>query len=148
MFQSFRVGDKRVMVFMIWAASCENVISGICGQRRPRLVCISEQSDQGYYCPLHTQWILYNVRMESKSSDVFFAGWSNSVHFAHARRHCFAWRGLHDPSQVVQSFLWVNVYLDLRIEIMTYEMRYSWLAVSNSLILNNCLSRSENLVPA
>ena len=30
----------------------ENVSSGICGQRRPRLACTSVQSDQGLRCPL------------------------------------------------------------------------------------------------
>ena len=39
-------------VYMNWAASCENVSSGICGQRRPRSVCASAQSDQGIHCPL------------------------------------------------------------------------------------------------
>ena len=31
-----------------WVAPCENVSTGICGQRRPR----SAQSDQGLCCPL------------------------------------------------------------------------------------------------
>ena len=34
-----------------WAALCENVFSGICGQRRPRSAGISAQSDQGLHCP-------------------------------------------------------------------------------------------------
>ena len=36
----------------IWAGPCENVSSGICDQRRPRLARSSAQSDQGYRCPL------------------------------------------------------------------------------------------------
>ena len=36
----------------MWAASCENVSSGICGQRRPRSACASTQSDQGLYSSL------------------------------------------------------------------------------------------------
>ena len=35
-----------------WAALCENVSSGICGQRRPRSDCADAQSDQGLHCPL------------------------------------------------------------------------------------------------
>ena len=35
-----------------WDAPCENVSSGICVQRRPRLACTSAQSDQGFGCPL------------------------------------------------------------------------------------------------
>ena len=35
-----------------WAAPCENLSSGICGQRRSRSVCASAQSDQGFYYPL------------------------------------------------------------------------------------------------
>ena len=34
-------------VSKIWAAQCENVPPGICGQRRPRSACASAQSDQG-----------------------------------------------------------------------------------------------------
>ena len=34
-----------------WVSSCGNVSSGICGQRRPRSVCASAQSDQGLHCP-------------------------------------------------------------------------------------------------
>ena len=32
---------------LIWAALCENMSSGICGQQRPR----SAQADQGLRCP-------------------------------------------------------------------------------------------------
>ena len=32
--------------------ACENVSSGICGQRRSRSACASAQSDQGLQCPL------------------------------------------------------------------------------------------------
>ena len=35
-----------------WAALCENISSGICGQRRPRSACASALSDQGLHCPL------------------------------------------------------------------------------------------------
>ena len=33
-----------------WAAPCENVSSGICGQRMPRSACASEHLDQVLYC--------------------------------------------------------------------------------------------------
>ena len=36
---------------LIWAAPCENISSGICGQQRSRSACISTQSDQGLHCP-------------------------------------------------------------------------------------------------
>ena len=36
----------------IWAVPCENLSSGICGQRRPRSDCAFAQSDQGLNCPL------------------------------------------------------------------------------------------------
>ena len=38
--------------FYNWAALCENVSLGICGQRRPRSACASAQSDQGLHFPL------------------------------------------------------------------------------------------------
>ena len=37
---------------MIRAVPCENVSTGICGQRMSRLDCASAQSDQGLRCPL------------------------------------------------------------------------------------------------
>ena len=40
----------------IWAAPCENVTLGKCGQRRPRSACASAQSDQGLHCPLTESW--------------------------------------------------------------------------------------------
>ena len=36
----------------IFAAPCENMSLGICGQRKPRLDCAFAQSDQGLHCPL------------------------------------------------------------------------------------------------
>ena len=36
----------------IWATPCENVSSGVSGQRRPRSTCTSVQSDQGLQCLL------------------------------------------------------------------------------------------------
>ena len=41
-----------VQLYVRWAAPCENVSLGICGQRRPRSDCASAQSDQGLHCPL------------------------------------------------------------------------------------------------
>ena len=35
-----------------WSEPCENVSSGICGQRKPRSACASAQSNQGFHCPL------------------------------------------------------------------------------------------------
>ena len=37
---------------IILAALCENLSSGICGQRKPRSDCASTQSDLGLRCPL------------------------------------------------------------------------------------------------
>ena len=46
-----KVGElKRYSILL--AAPCENVSSGICGQRRPRSACASAQSYQGRHCPL------------------------------------------------------------------------------------------------
>ena len=36
----------------VWATSCENMSSGICGQRRPRSACASAQSDLDVRCSL------------------------------------------------------------------------------------------------
>ena len=93
-----------------WAASCENVSSGICGQRRPRSACPSAQSDQGLRCPLTGQMTLQNVSMGSKCPDETSKHvWdeSESVHFLNARRHLCPWRGLnktHYDLSVDQAF--------------------------------------------
>ena len=39
-------------LFIIWAAPCENISSGTCGQWWPRSACAFAQSDQGLHCPL------------------------------------------------------------------------------------------------
>ena len=41
-----------VMCHITWAAPCENMSLGICGQRIPRSVCAFPQSNQGFRYPL------------------------------------------------------------------------------------------------
>ena len=43
---------SNIETLYIWADLCENVSSGICGQRRPRSTCASAQSDQSLHCQL------------------------------------------------------------------------------------------------
>ena len=54
----------------MWAATNENMSSGIYGQRRPRSAqrsaCTNAQADQVFSCPRQNHWILQNVSMESK----------------------------------------------------------------------------------
>ena len=45
------LNQLHVFLNINWAAPCENVSSGICGQRRPRSACASAQSDQGLRFP-------------------------------------------------------------------------------------------------
>ena len=56
---SFRYIHNRAHTFscfecvtFIRAAPCENMFSGICGQRKPRSACASAQSDLDLHCPL------------------------------------------------------------------------------------------------
>ena len=44
--------DTACGLIVIRAAPCENVSSGICGQRWPRSACASAQSDQGLHCSI------------------------------------------------------------------------------------------------
>ena len=44
------------------AVPCQNVSSGMCGQRMPRSACAYAQSDQGLHC-------LLNALMESEGPD-------------------------------------------------------------------------------
>ena len=73
-----------------WAAPCENESSGICGQRRPRSGCTSAQSDQGLRRPFTESLDTFECINGEKmpGSDIAHA-WveSESVQFAHARRH-------------------------------------------------------------
>ena len=41
--------EEILMHDIVWTALCENVSSGICGQRRPRSACASAQSDLGFH---------------------------------------------------------------------------------------------------
>ena len=81
----------------MWAAPCEKVYSGICGQRRPRSACASSQSDQGLRCPLteslDTIYIYISMEIICPDETLRMRGMNLNVHFAHARRHIFAWRG-------------------------------------------------------
>ena len=83
-----------VIVYVILAAPCENVSSGVhvCGEWRPWSAC----ADQGLHCPLIQSFDTIECINGAyiPKSDVAHA-WddSESVHFAHARRHIFAWRG-------------------------------------------------------
>ena len=43
---------SRTLEIIIWPALCENVVSGIRGQRSPRSVWASAKSDQDLNCPL------------------------------------------------------------------------------------------------
>ena len=47
-----RVADEVKISDNKWAAPCENMSSGICGQRRPSSACTFAQSDQSIQCPL------------------------------------------------------------------------------------------------
>ena len=50
----FSMSNLHSFVFPVLhtAVPCENVSSGICGQRRPWSACAFAQSDQGLHCPL------------------------------------------------------------------------------------------------
>ena len=65
-----------------------------CGQQQPRSACPSAQSDQGLHCLL----IFGCYRMFERRAKAWMilcthAGWSESVHFVHVRRHHFTWCG-------------------------------------------------------
>ena len=67
---------------------CENVSAGVCGQRRPRSACATSPQTE----LLNTMECFNDEQMPER--DLVHA-WdeSESVHFAHARRHISAWRG-------------------------------------------------------
>ena len=52
-----------ILCVFIWAGSCENMSSGICGQRRSRSACASTMSDQCLYCLLTESSGLGNFRI-------------------------------------------------------------------------------------
>ena len=81
-------------LIIILAVPCENVSSGICGQRRPGSACASAQSDQGLCCPLTESLDTVEcINGEQMPGWDFVHARDESVHFAHALRHIFAWRG-------------------------------------------------------
>ena len=43
--------------------------------------------------------------MEAKTIRCACAGWSESVHFEHGRRHCFAWRGPKDLYSAAMTYI-------------------------------------------
>ena len=75
---------------------CKNVSSDICGQRRPRSACAFAQSNQGLRCPQSEQLnTIKRFNIEQIAGGHFAHAWgiSESIHFAHARRHTFAFFG-------------------------------------------------------
>ena len=78
--------------FFKWAAPCEYVSLGICGQRRPRSACASAQSDHGLHCLLIKS---LNVQMDSKGPDDTLR----------MRRMMFAWRGLYKNFYMYTKFV-------------------------------------------
>ena len=89
-----------MLVTSKWTAPYENVSSDICEQRRPRSACAYAQSDQGIHFPL-TELLdttecmngeqMLECHFEHAQGDV-------NMHFAHGRRHFFAWSG---PNNIV-----------------------------------------------
>ena len=61
-------------------AQCENVSSGICGQRRPSSACASAQSNRALCCPLtESMDTIEYIRGERMSSECDFAhAWDES----------------------------------------------------------------------
>ena len=59
---------------------CENMSSGICGQRRPRSACASARSDQGFHYPLSANRIIgyfkmYEWRAKARAGPCACAWW-------------------------------------------------------------------------
>ena len=78
-----------------WAVPCENVSSGICGQRRSKSACASAQSDQGLPCPLPESLDTTECMNGKQRPEWYFARAQVDLnrHLEHARRQFFAWRG-------------------------------------------------------
>ena len=87
---------SHTLLHMEFAVSNKTVSSGICGQRRPRSVCVSAQSNQGLHYPL-TESLdtikCINLEKMSGYESAHARNESESVHFAHVRRYIFAGRG-------------------------------------------------------
>ena len=77
-------GDLRQVteIFFRYGLPCENVVSGICGQQRPRSNC-AESLDT-------IAW-----RANACMRPCTYAEWCESAPFAHARRYFFAWQALN-----------------------------------------------------
>ena len=76
----------------IQAMPCENVSSGICGQRRPRSVSVSMQSDQpiqGLRCPLTESLDTIECINEEQMPGCDFAHVRDEPESVHFQRHIF-----------------------------------------------------------
>ena len=93
-----------------WAVQCENMSSGICGQRRHRSVCAYTHQD--IYCAQSIgHYKMFQLRANTRMKLCTCAGWCESAHFAqfsHARRHLFAWRG---PNLRIDDIIEESVHL-------------------------------------
>ena len=87
-----------------WAASCEHVSSGICGQQRLGSACNSAQSDRSLPCPLTESFYTTECMNGEQRSGKYFAHAHDdmSSHFAHVRMNVFV--GCR-PDKVIFAFL-------------------------------------------
>ena len=78
-----------------WPTPCENVSSGICGQRRLRSACASSQADQGLHCRLTKSLDTTKcINGEQGPDDTLHMRRMILIcRFSQVRRHCFAWHG-------------------------------------------------------
>ena len=96
-------------------ASCQNVYSGICWQRRPRSACDSARSDQGLHCPQTESFeTIEHINGEQmRGWDCACAVWCESAYFAHARRHFVAWFGPLTAASLWGMTLRIHIYSNI-----------------------------------
>ena len=79
---------------------------------RPTKMCLPSNADnEGPDQPAHLRRIIGYFRMYERRAKAWMilsacTGWSESVHFAHVRKHVFAWHCPSDPSMN----LWFNKF--------------------------------------
>ena len=147
---SFSVNSSRNGTFLklhnIWAALCQKVFSGICGQRRPRSDCASAQSDQGLRCPLTVIGYYRMFEWRANARLIFYAciEWFEYAQFAPVRRpfclkraisrftensNTFANRDIEDPNQPVHSHCPTKPFADRWHVVGNLQNEYSDISV-------------------
>ena len=134
-FQIFLLSGLKYLLYKMWALTCENMSGGIMPMGKAQISL-----------PIHVVWsrpslsanrIIGYCRMcEWRAKACILlrtcAGLSESVHFVHVWKHCFAWSGLYEecvykPDLLPITYKCIQLQLQLLCNFMITDYNYNYI---------------------